>query len=265
MKDFYLYPFDEHQIIQTPNLWQTYQNYNYMISFKGKAYVIDPGDLNPIENTLTKNNLELAAIYLTHHHPDHVGATKVLAEKFQCPVYGFAGDKHRLPALTQTYENNEILNIANLEAQVMHLPGHTTGLCAFYIKEKNWLFSNDLIFSLGCGRVFEGTHEQMFTSLQTVAQLPNETLIFSSHEYTLSNLNFSLSLFPADPKLAKASQEISQKLSQQHPTVPTTLGFEKKANLFLRCQDPSLYEVSEASQRSPLQNFIDLRTKKDRF
>lgn len=265
MNEFYSYSFKDYSVYQTPNLWQTYQNYNYMIAHRGKAFVFDPGEFAPIHNCLLQNGLELAGIYLTHHHQDHTGATKKFKHQWNCPVYGFQKDRERLPELTNTFHENDIIEIAGLKAKILFLPGHTSGLCAFYIPDKNWLFSNDLIFSLGCGRIFEGTAKQMYDSLNTVFQLPDETLIFSSHEYTQSNLHFALSVFKEDKKLLNIKKEIQHKLDNSIPTVPTTLAFEKQHNPFLRWNDLEIRQTLNLEDAENWQVFARIRELKDNF
>ncbi len=242
MKNCHHYSFGEHSILQTPTLWTVLQNYNYMIVLGKKAWIIDPGEFEPIEKTLKSHGLQAQGIYLTHHHQDHVGAALSLSERYSCPVFGFEKDAHRLPPLDYSYVENEKLEIAGLGAEVLFFPGHTLGLCAFYIREKNWLFSNDLLFSLGCGRVFEGTFKQMHESLKKLKNLPDETLLFCSHEYTKNNLDFALSFFPKDKKIQQCREGILEKIRKDEPTVPTPLGFEKVHNPFLRWDDPDLRE-----------------------
>jgi len=265
MKNFYIHLFGSHKILQTPTLWKTHQNYNYLLAHQGQGFVFDPGEFGPIDKTLREHNLELAGIYLTHHHPDHAGATLEFKRKWNCPVFGFEKDEHRLPGVTQRFKENETFEIAGLDAQVLFLPGHTLGLCAFYFPKMRWLFSNDLLFSLGCGRVFEGTYQQMFESLKKVSSLPDDTLIFASHEYTQANLNFALSVFPDDSPLQAVREEILSKIKLQDPTVPTTLGFEKKHNPFLRWSDKSLRQTLKLTEAEDWQVFAKLRELKDQF
>ncbi len=276
MKSCYRYSFGKHSILQTPTLWPTHQNYNYMITRDDRAWIVDPGELEPIQRTLQNNKLRPQGIYLTHHHQDHVAAATALAKDHGCPVFGFRKDAHRLPPLDQTYMENEELEIAGLKTQVLLLPGHTLGLCAFYIKEKNWLFSNDLVFSLGCGRVFEGSFKQMHTSLKKLRDLPSETWLFCSHEYTQNNLEFALSLFPEDRKIQQCQEGILEKVRDGDPTVPTLLGFEKTHNPFLRWDDSDLRQQLALGKTGGPQAlnpeimedwkvFAEIRKRKDQF
>lgn len=263
MRDFYTYQFEDLMVYQTPTLWQTYRNYNYILAKGPSAIIIDPGEKAPIENTIEKNALQVEGIYLTHHHSDHTSATQALKKKYDCPVIGFMEDQHRLPILSQSFTNGNTLNILGHSMQILHLPGHTTGLCAFYFKDLNLLFSNDLIFSLGCGRVFEGTMPQMFESLKKVRELPDETVIFCSHEYTTQNLLFARSLFPEDEKLKALDGKIQNQLNLQVPTVPTTLRFEKEHNPFLRWDDPLIRKAMELNDTEDWQVFAEIRRLKD--
>lgn len=264
MKDVFSYVSGPYTILQTPCLWQSHQNYNYMLAHQGEAFIFDPGEYTPIQKTLESHNLKLAGIYLTHHHPDHSGATLDFKNQWNVPVFGYEEDEYRLPGVSHRFNENETLEIAGLESQVLFLPGHTLGLCAFYFPKMKWLFSNDLLFSLGCGRVFEGTYQQMYQSLKKVSALPDDTLVFASHEYTLANLNFALSIFPQDPPLLAAQAEIRKKIEAQVPTVPSTLGFEKKHNPFLRWSDKSLRKTLGLTDAEDWQIFAKIRELKDR-
>ncbi len=265
MKEFYQYDYKELTVFQTPNLWQSYQSYNYILAKGNEAVIFDPGELGPLVNTIEKNGLKLTGIYITHHHNDHVGAVREMREKYSCPVFGFAKDQHRLPVVDHSFDRNEKLNILEQEAFVFHWPGHTLGLCAFYFPKEELLFSNDHIFSLGCGRVFEGSYEQMYNNLERVKELPKSTKIFPSHEYTATNLEFSRSILPDDNKLLELQNSIEKKLSSEIPTVPTQLDFELKNNLFLRTHEEDLKKALNLSGQSEAKVFAELRRRKDAF
>ncbi len=263
MKDFYTYQFDDLSIYQTPTLWNTYRNYNYIVARGNHAIVIDPGEKEPILKTIESNNLQVQSIYLTHHHPDHTGATQSLKKVLDCEVIGFQGDQKRLPILSKSYYADETLDILEHKVHVMHLPGHTHGLCAFHFTDAKLLFSNDLIFSIGCGRVFEGTFQQMFESLKQVRELADDTVLFCSHEYTQQNLAFARGLFPEDQRLQEAEAKIQTLLANHKPTVPTTLDFEKKHNPFLRWDDPAIRKAMELEAAEDWQVFAEIRRLKD--
>ncbi len=263
MKDFYTYHFDDLTVYQTPTLWNTYRNYNYIVASGNRAIIIDPGEKEPILKTIKANSLKVESIYLTHHHPDHTGATQSLKKVLDCEVIGFQGDQKRLPILSKSYYADEKLNILEHEVDVMHLPGHTHGLCAFHFSDVKLLFSNDLIFSIGCGRVFEGTFQQMFESLKRVRSLADDTVLFCSHEYTEQNLIFARGLFSEDKKLLEAETKIQKLLVEQKPTVPTTLAFEKEYNPFLRWDDPAIRKAMELEAAADWQVFAEIRRLKD--
>jgi hydroxyacylglutathione hydrolase len=263
MQDFYIHHHADLTIYQTPTLWRTYQNYNYIVCKEDKAIIIDPGDFEPIQKTILKNSLDVRGIILTHHHADHVGATKQLQKNHQCEVMGFSKDRKRLPELTQTYNEGDVFKIAGYDCHILHLPGHTLGLCALYLKELHLLFSNDLIFSLGCGRVFEGSFPQMFESLKKVRELPEETVLFCSHEYTLGNLEFGRGLFPDDPSLLEVDPLIRDKCQKEIPTVPTSLAFEKRYNPFLRWDDSGIRQALDMKDAEDWQVFAKIRELKD--
>ncbi len=265
MKEFYQYDYNELSVFQTPNLWQTYQSYNYILAKEKEAVIFDPGEFDPLVNTIEKNGLKLTGIYLTHHHNDHVGAVREMKKKYSCPVYGFKEDQHRLPLVDHHFESDARLKILDHEVHVFHWPGHTLGLCAFYFPKEELLFSNDHIFSLGCGRVFEGTFEQMYNNLERVKELPKSTKIFPSHEYTAANLEFSRSILPDDKKLQNLQDSINKKLSSEIPTVPTQLDFELKNNLFLRTHEEDLKKALNLSGQSDAEVFAELRRLKDAF
>ncbi len=265
MKPYYIYPFNEHEIIQTPNLWSTHQNYNYIIKKGKKAWIIDPGDPLPIQKTLTDLDLELMGIYLTHHHHDHTGASEWLQKKWSCPSFGLKNEISRLPHIDHPFLAGDQIKIADLNVEVIFTPGHTLGLCAFYFPEKKWLFSSDLIFSMGCGRVFEGSYEQMLYSLKIIRDLDDQTIIFSSHEYTEKNILFCLSLLPDSLEFNSLLKITRDKMFKQIPTVPMTLGEEKKLNPFLRWDDQDLKKSLNLMDLDSLDFFSHLRELRNHF
>ena len=169
-------------------------NFSYLLidEVTKSAIVVDPSESKPIIDKIESLNLKLKFIMNTHHHYDHVGGNKELKNLYDAKVIGFDEDKHRIPEIDICLKNNEIWKDGIFEAKVFHIPGHTLGHICFYFFRENVLFSGDTLFSLGCGRVFEGTHEQMFNSLQLLKNLPSKTEIYCGHEYTLKNSNFCL-------------------------------------------------------------------------
>ena len=228
--------------------------------------MVDPGESGPIEKTLEEQGLQLKGIYLTHHHYDHVSGVSDLVNRWGCSVHGHIKDEHRLPPCSHWFQEGDFLDMGPFRAKVLFLPGHTLGLVAFYFLNQGWLFSNDLIFSLGCGRVFEGDLGQMYESLNQVAQLPGSTQLMISHEYTQDNLDFGLQLLPKDPPLLQVRDSIEKKTEMGEPTVPTSLDFQLRHNLFFRCQDEGLARsLGLGPRKRGLEVFSYLRLQKDQY
>lgn len=202
--------------------------------------ILDPADEKPVlqylKDTGRKN---IDTILLTHHHFDHVDGVPALMAQFNCPLYGSKIDEDldRLPhKLTKALSEGDTITVGNHTADIMFLPGHTSGHIAYYFKEDNMIFCGDVMFSGGCGRVFDGTMEQMFHSLQTMKKLPPETLVFCGHEYTLNNLMFTQQVNPHLEGLTERIEEVETALLQGKPSLPTTIEKELKTNLFLRAE-----------------------------
>tara|TARA_B100000902_G_C27283451_1_gene903115 strand:- start:412 stop:1131 length:720 start_codon:yes stop_codon:yes gene_type:complete len=228
-------------------------NYSYLIinEKNNNACVIDPGEAKPIINFVEKNDIKLKYILNTHHHYDHVNGNLELKNKYNAIVVGFKGDKDRIPEIDTLVEDNQIWKADNFEAKIYHIPGHTTGHIAFdFFKEKK-IFTGDTLFSLGCGRLFEGTYEQMFNSLNKLKKLPKDTMIYCGHEYTLQNSNFCIVNDPHNSRLKSKILEIKKKLKNGLPTIPTLLDDEMKCNIFLKAKD--------------IKSFSKLRDLKDNF
>ncbi|MGP4123917.1 MAG: hydroxyacylglutathione hydrolase [Sodalis sp. (in: enterobacteria)] len=210
-------------------IWLLYNN-------DGQCLVVDPGEAASVLQVLANRNLTPVAILLTHHHHDHVGGIAELLRHFPVLVYG--PEETRPKGATCIVNEGETLTMLGHTFRVMALPGHTLGHIGFY--SAPWLFSGDTIFSGGCGRLFEGTSKQMYDSLQKVNQLPPDTAICASHEYTLSNLDFAADLMPQDSVIIGCQREIRGLRLKNQPSLPTTLHLERQINLFLRCHDIDL-------------------------
>ena len=228
-------------------------NFSYLLidELTKSTIVVDPSESKPIINKIESLNLKLNFIMNTHHHYDHVGGNKELKKLYNAKVIGFDEDKHRIPEIDICLKNNEIWKDGIFEAKVFHIPGHTLGHICFYFFRENVLFSGDTLFSLGCGRVFEGTHEQMFNSLQLLKNLPSKTEIYCGHEYTLKNSDFCLKYDAKNKALISKIEIIKNKLAKGKPTIPTTLEEELQTNIFLRSKN--------------VENFSKLRDLKDNF
>ena len=228
-------------------------NYSYLIIDETNNYacVIDPSESRPIIKAIEKNKVNLKYILNTHHHYDHVGGNKELKKKYNSKIIGFKNDKDRIPGIDILVENNQIWRKENFEAKIYHIPGHTSGHIAFHFFKEKKIFTGDTLFSLGCGKIFEGTHEQMFDSLNKIKELPKDTEIYCGHEYTLQNGNFCLANDSANLKLKEKITEVKRKLINNLPSIPTILADEIECNIFLKAKD--------------LKSFSKLRDLKDNF
>ena len=242
-------------------------NYSYIIiDLKNKnTCVVDPSESKPIINFLEKNNLQLNYILNTHHHYDHVGGNTELKKKYKAKIVGFEGDCERIPEIDIMLKDGEIWKQDNFEAKVIHIPGHTLGHICFHFYNENNLFTGDTLFSLGCGRIFEGTYEQMFASLEKIKKLPLKTKIYCGHEYTLQNSKFCITYDGGNQNLIKKIQEIKEKLTKNKPTIPSTLEEELKNNIFLRSGNDKIKTNLNMNNSSSLITFSKLRDLKDNF
>ena len=241
-------------------------NYSYLIFDEetNTVSIIDPSEFKACDQVIRKYK-KLNYILNTHHHADHVGGNLMLKKKYNCKVFGFGQDKDRIPGLDITLKENQIQKIGNLEFKVIFVPGHTNGHIAFYFAKEKIVFTGDTLFSLGCGRVFEGTHEDMFNSLKKLKCLPSETKVYCGHEYTKSNLNFCLHYDLKNKYLKEKSNIVEEKLKDNLPTIPTTIGEELKSNIFLRCDDNGLKQALNLKGSSDQEIFTKLRDLKDIF
>ncbi|MBN1586142.1 MAG: hydroxyacylglutathione hydrolase [Candidatus Omnitrophica bacterium] len=230
------------------------------------AAVVDPGDAEPVLHTLQKEGLNLTAILITHHHSDHTGGIRELLWNYpQTPVYGPA--RESIPGLTHLLHEGGTVSPEGLNTvlRVLDVPGHTAGHIAYH--GAGALFCGDTLFSVGCGRLFEGSAKQMVSSLDKLRQLPEETRVYCAHEYTLSNIRFAKAVEGSNPDLKQWEQDALALLSQGQPTLPTTLGLERRANPFLRWDVPavqaSLLEHTGLALRDSAEVFAALRQWKE--
>jgi len=228
-------------------------NYSYLlINEKNKnACVIDPSESKPIIEVVEKKNINLKFILNTHHHYDHVGGNNDLKKKYGSNIIGFKYDKDRIPEIDTLVEDNQVWINDDFESKIIHIPGHTSGHICFYFEKEKIAFTGDTLFSLGCGRIFEGTYEQMFNSLNKIKKLPKETKIYCGHEYTLQNSNFCISQDPENLNLKNKIIRIKEKIKKGLPTIPTILNDEIECNIFLKAKD--------------VESFSKLRDLKDNF
>lgn len=233
-----------------------------------EAVAIDPGEAAPVFDRLKALNCRLSAIFNTHHHHDHIGGTKALMQAFpDLVVYGSARDRGRLPGQQVFLEGGERLSFADRPVEVFFVPGHTHGHLAYYLPPApggdGWgeLFSGDVIFGAGCGRLKEGTPAEMLQSIAQLRQLPDTTRVWCAHEYTLDNLAFALTIEPDNEALQQRAIHTRVLRSNQEPTVPLDLGQEKQTNPFLRWDSPTIQATLQTTD--PVRTFSKLRGKKD--
>ena len=228
-------------------------NYSYLIidEKNNTACVIDPSEANPIIEYLENNKIKLKFILNTHHHYDHVGGNKRLKEKYGASVIGYREDKERIPEIDVLLNDQEIWIHKNFEAKIIHIPGHTLGHICFYFFKEESVFTGDTLFSLGCGRIFEGTYSQMFNSLMKLKELPESTKVYCGHEYTKKNLDFCLTHDANNKNLKTKVHHVDERLKNGLPTIPSTIKDELECNIFLRS--------------SNLETFSKLRDLKDNF
>lgn len=228
-------------------------NYAWLLreSSSGAVAIVDPADAQPIIEAIEKAGGRLDLILLTHHHADHIAGVDEVRARFNCRVVGATADMHRLPKLDQSVREGDTVPFGNASAQVIETPGHTRGQINFFFPDGDILLSGDTLFSLGCGRLIEGTPAEMFASLRKLAALPADTQVCCGHEYTESNARFALAVDPDNEALHDFVGKVEQLRSAGQPSVPSVLGDELKVNPFLLAPDVA--------------SFAAIRAKKDKF
>ena len=228
-------------------------NYAWLLrdSATGATAIVDPAEPKPVIAALEQAGGQLDLILLTHHHADHIAGTDEVRARFGAKVVGAAADAHRLPKLDQAVREGDAVGLGNAQAQVIDTPGHTRGQINFYFPDGPLLLSGDTLFSLGCGRLIEGTAAEMFASLRKLAALPADTLVCCGHEYTESNARFALHVDPDNAALRARVAQAKQQRANGQPTVPSSMRDELAANPFLRAPDVA--------------RFAALRAQKDKF
>lgn len=246
-------------------------NYIWLLREGPSAAVVDPGDATPVLAYLEREGLALVAILATHHHRDHVGGVTALVERFDVPVFGPA--RESIPARTHALGEGDAIRIPGFDLgfEVIDIPGHTAGHIAFTgeFDDALVLFCGDTLFAAGCGRLFEGTPAQMWSSLSKLAALPPETQVYCGHEYTLANLRFAAAVEPANPAISKRFERERAKRDHDLPTLPSTIAEELVTNPFLRAAVPAVRASAAAHSQQRLQDdvavFAALRTWKNMF
>lgn len=241
-------------------------NYVWLLHGEGDSCaIVDPGEERPVVKAVGRQGLQPCAILITHHHPDHVGGARALQARYEIPIYG--PDDDRVPGEARRLRDGDALELehAGLSFRVHFIPGHTSTHIAFY--GEGVLLSGDTLFSIGCGKLFEGTPEQMSDSLDRLAALPGDTLLYCGHEYTLANCRFARQVDPGNAALAEHERKAKERIGRDLPSLPTSLAEERAANPFLRTREPAVVAAAERRAGRPLDGaaevFAVLRDWKD--
>ena len=252
------------QVIPIPCL---NDNYAYILHDEKEKVVgvVDPSEALPIIEFLTKKNLKLKYILNTHHHFDHIGGNIELKKRYEAKVVGFEGDKHRIPGIDIVLKDNEKWIFGSSKIKILHIPGHTLGHICFFFENEKIAFTGDTLFSLGCGRIFEGDHKQMLSSLNKIKNFPEDTKIYCGHEYTQKNAEFCIKYDGDNLSLRKQFEKIKNLRSKNLPTIPAILKDELNANIFLRCNQSDLKNKLNMKNCEDWELFKKVRDFKDQF
>jgi len=231
----------------------------------GATASIDAPEAAPVEAALKETGWKLTDILVTHHHHDHTGGIAALKQKYGCRVVAPAGEANKIPSVDETVREGDTVKVGKLSAGVIETPGHTLDHIAYWFHADKLAFVGDTLFSIGCGRVIEGTPAQMWTSLKKLRDLPDDTAIYCGHEYTLANIKFALTVEPGNKVLAAREAEAKRQVQEGKPTVPTTLGDEKLANPFLRADRADVAAAIGIAGKSASEVFTEIRARKNKF
>lgn len=242
-------------------------NYIWLLHRDGHAVAVDPGDAEPVQAVLRAQNLTLDAILVTHHHDDHIGGIAQLLLSHPAKVYAPHRERYAF-AHQPVGEGDDVeLETLGLGLNVMETPGHTLGHVVYY--GANSLFCGDTLFGCGCGRLFEGTCQQLYHSLQRLAALPQDTRVYCTHEYTLHNIRFARTLDPDNPQLARRETEVARLVARGQPSLPTSIGLELATNPFLRCDSATIQAAAmtqtELAEDDPVAVFCAIRSLRNTF
>lgn len=242
-------------------------NYAYLLrdAASGLVGLVDAPETGPIEAALSQRDRGLDLILITHHHDDHIAGVDGLRKKYGAKVVGAAADRHRLPHLDVEVRDGDSVSLGDSVARVIAVPGHTLGHIAYHFPEAQALFSADSLMVMGCGRLFEGTAEQMWASLSTLAALPDDTMVYSGHEYAESNARFALSLDSDNGALRERVETITALRAKGAPTVPARLALERATNPFLRAGNEAMKAAVGMEGLPDAQVFAEIRRRKDAF
>ncbi|MEM9524223.1 MAG: hydroxyacylglutathione hydrolase [Pseudomonadota bacterium] len=242
-------------------------NYAFLIHSPetGKTALVDAPEAAAISSALEERRWSLDAIWITHHHGDHVDGVDTLRAAHRCPVVGAANDAHRLPKLDLEVGDGSIFDFEGHEVRVIDVSGHTVGHIAFHIPDAKAAFTADSLMALGCGRVFEGSFAMMWDGLCKLKELPAHTWIYSGHEYTAANAKFAMTIEPKNSDLVSRVRDVNARRAENAPTVPSLLSEELATNPFLRADSPILKAAVDMRTASDIDVFTEIRRRKDRF
>ena len=242
-------------------------NYVYLLRDEATSAcaAVDPSVAEPVLAALDRLGWTLTHILNTHHHHDHTGGNLELKRATGCTIVGNAHDAARIPGIDVRVADGDVIALGAAQARVLDVSGHTIGHIAYWFEDAGALFCGDTLFSLGCGRLFEGTPSQMWASLSRLRELPPEVRVYCGHEYTESNARFALQIDPDNPSLRRRAEEVKRLRAKGLPTVPSLLGEERAANPFLRADDARLQQAAGLAGNDPVAAFAEIRRRKDAF
>ena len=241
-------------------------NYGFLLHDpeSGETACIDTPEADRILAEADSKGWKITQIWNTHWHPDHAGGNSAIKAATGCRIVGPKGEAAKIPTLERQLVEGDTVKLGALKANVLETPGHTAGHIVYHLPEHRIAFVGDTLFALGCGRLFEGTAQQMWTSLRKLRAMPDDTTIYCAHEYTQANAAFALSVDPENRDLQLYADEVASRRSTGRPTVPTSIGKEKRANPFLRADDPRL-QAFVGHAGDPIATFAEVRERKNRF
>jgi hydroxyacylglutathione hydrolase len=231
----------------------------------GATASIDAPEAAAVEAALKQTGWTLTDILVTHHHADHTDGIPALKEKHRCRVVAPKAEAARIPLVDETVSEGDKVTVGKLAANVIETPGHTSGHIAYWFHGEKVAFVGDTLFSIGCGRVIEGTMEQMWSSLRKLRDLPDDTRIYCGHEYTEANIRFARTIEPDNKALLARAEEAKQQRAQGKPTIPVTIGAEKAENCFLRADVPAVAAAVGMVDKPGVEVFSEIRERKNRF
>ena len=242
-------------------------NYAYLLHDQatGATAVVDPSEAKPVLAVARARGWRITHVLATHHHWDHTGGNLEIKQATDCMVIGPGYDYDRIPGIDAGIEEGDRLALGSAVADVLFIPGHTRGHIAYWFAEEKAVLCGDTLFSLGCGRIFEGTPEQMWASLSKLRALPPETRIYCGHEYTQANARFAMTIEPLNPALLMRQRRVDEARAAGRATIPSTMGDERAANPFLRADEPTVAAAVGLAGADPVAVFAEVRRRKDNF